>query len=591
MAARFPASWVDELYARADIVQLVSNYLPLKKKGHNYWGLCPFHNEKTPSFSVNPELNVYYCFGCQAGGNIAQFVMDMERLNYPEALAFLAKQANLPIPASLETPEDPAVQSQKERMYQANEAAARYYHDMLWKPQGAKILSYLRSREVDDAAIRKFGLGAGSQEWDGLSTHLGSLGFSQDEMRLAGLIAAKDNHHYDMFRDRVMFPILNVYGKVLGFGGRAMGDAQPKYLNTADTPIFNKRYGVYAANLLRSQRGLQRIILVEGYMDVISLAARGIEGVVATLGTALTQEQARFLKRFAPEIWLAYDGDEAGQMAIERAIEVFAQEMIPVKVLQFPEGMDPDDVIRKQGIDAFMTLKPISSYLFGMRRIEKRMDLSDQDGRMEYAKACASLLSSVRDPVELDLYLKELALKSGFDKDVLLAQMNVAGGRAQKVKRQEEEKKAIRKPALLPDENGTAAEQALISLLSSGYLPDNFLKADDFFSPHFRTIAEKLLDGQTPSAVMADLESESLRSLAGKLFMRENMNDRETALAAAEECLSTLRRQMIGRKLDSLKKMMEKQDTDEKQESLREIMKLTNELSNLKRSSLDRKEV
>lgn len=591
MAGRFPASWVDELYARADIVQLVSTYLPLKKKGHNYWGLCPFHNEKTPSFSVNPELNVFYCFGCQAGGNIAQFVMDMERLNYPEALAFLAKQTNLPIPASLETPEDPAVQSQKERLYQANEAAARYYHDILWKPQGAKILSYLRSRDLDDAAIRKFGLGAGSQEWEGLSTHLESLGFSREEMRLAGLIAVKDNHHYDMFRDRVMFPILNVYGKVLGFGGRAMGDAQPKYLNTADTPIFNKRYGVYAANLLRNQRNLQRIILVEGYMDVISLMARGVQGVVATLGTALTQEQARFLKRFAPEIWLAYDGDDAGQLAIERAIDVFNQEMIPVKVLQFPEGMDPDDMIRKQGIDAFTKLKPISPYLFGMRRVEKRLDLSEQEGRTEYAKACSALLSSVGDPVELDLFLKELAVKSGFDKDVLLAQMNVAGSRVQKVRRQQDEKMSKRKPAHVSQAEGTAAEQALISLLASGYLPENFLKADDFLSPAFCDIAQKMLEGQSPSAIMANLENDSLRSLAGKLFIRENSDDRETALAAAEECLSTLRQQRIGRELDLLRKSMEKQDAEEKQESLREYMRLSSQLSKMSRSSADRKEV
>ncbi len=575
MALRFPSSWIDELYARADIVQLVNNYLPLKKKGHNFWGLCPFHNEKTPSFSVNQELNVYYCFGCKAGGNIAQFVMEMERLSYPEALEYLAKQVGFPLPKTMAVKEDEALQSLKERIYLANEAAARYYHEMLWKPEGEKVLSYLRQRKMDDNTIRKFGLGASNQGWDSLSATLQHQGFTLEEMQQAGLIAVKEKHHYDMFRDRVMFPIINLYGKVLGFGGRALGDAQPKYLNTADTPVFNKRYGVYAANLLRKQRNLKRILLVEGYMDVISLMQHGMQGVVATLGTALTSEQARFLKRFAPEVWIAYDGDEAGQMAIERAIEVFRQEEIPAKVLQFPDGLDPDDMISRHGVDALHKLQPITDISFTLRRLEKKMDMSTQDGRTSYAKQAAKILTAVQDPVELDLYLKELALRSG----ILTTR-----------KRDTELKAARVKPRRMTNE-GNAAEQMLLGLLAAGKLPPDFISREDFITDTYQEIATRLLLGEQPVKIMTTIEDDATRSLVGKLFTQEAIEDPDKALAAAEECLNTLRRQRITEQIDTLKKAMETQTQEEKVATLQEIMRLTVELSNAQRAHSKRKEV
>ncbi len=591
MALRFPSSWVDELYARVDIVQLVSNYLPLKKKGQNFWGLCPFHNEKTPSFSVNQELNVYYCFGCKAGGNIAQFVMEMERLTYPEALEYLAKQINFPLPVTMANKEDEALQSLKERIYLANEAAARYYHDMLWKPEGERVFTYLRQRKMDDNTIRKFGLGASNQEWDSLATTLQHQGFTLEEMKQAGLISVKEKHHYDMFRDRLMFPIINVYGKVLGFGGRALGDVQPKYLNTADTPVFNKRYGVYAANLLRNQRNLKRILLVEGYMDVISLVQHGMQGVVATLGTALTNEQARFLKRFAPEVWIAYDGDEAGQMAIERAIEVFRQEEIPVKVLQFPEGMDPDDMINRFGVDAFHKLRPITDISFALRRLEKKMDMSTQEGRTSYAKQAAQILTAVQDPVELDLYLKELALRSGFSRDVLVAQMRVAGSRILNKRKKETELKAVRARPKAISEEGNAAEQTLLMLLAAGKLPEGFISREDFISETYQELATRLLRGEQPVKIMTTMEDETTRSLVGKLFTQETIEEPAKALAAAEECLNTLRRQRISEEIDTLKKTMETQTPEEKVKTLQEIMKLTVELSDAQRAYSKRKEV
>lgn len=581
---RFPSEWVDELYARADIVQTVNNYLPLKKKGHNFWGLCPFHNEKTPSFSVNPELNVYYCFGCKAGGNIVQFIMEMERLTYPEALEFLAAQVHLPLPKNLVQADDEEKQSQKERLYLANEEAARYFHENLWKKGGERVLSYLRKRAIDDAAIRKFGLGASLADWDGLSNYLADKGFTVEEMRMAGLIAVKENHHFDMFRDRVMFPIINLYGKVLGFGGRALGDAQPKYLNTADTPVFNKRYGVYAANLLRQQRNLAHVLLVEGYMDVISLTRAGIPGVVATLGTALTNEQARLLKRFAPEIWVAYDGDEAGQMAIERAVEIFRQEEIPAKVLKFPAGQDPDDFIKENGFDAFNALRPLTDVAFALKRIEEKGNLSTQEGRVAYAKQCAITLSQVKDPVEMEVYLKEVALRSGFSRDVLLAQIQVAGGRVVAAKQKEAERVSKRLPRRELTDEGMAAEQTLLSLLSSGMLPENFLVAEDFVTEKYRGLAARILSGELPAKVMSSIEDDALRSLVGKLFTQETLTDRDKALSAAEECLGTLKRISLEQEIDALKKRMESESAEEKKTTLQEIMRLTMEKTKLKRT-------
>ncbi|MDO5022980.1 MAG: DNA primase, partial [Eubacteriales bacterium] len=321
MKFRYPQSWIDELYSKIDMVQLTEDYLPLKKKGQNFWGLCPFHNEKTPSFSVNEQMNVYYCFGCHSGGNAVQFVMELERLTYPEALEYLANRFNVPLPQNMVQIDEEAA-SLRDRIYSANEEAAKYYHNLLWTKEGAPVLEYYRKRGLSDATIRKFGLGASSPNWTALLDYLLDKGFTKEELIKAGLIVQKENTSYDMFRGRAMFPILNLHSKVLGFGGRILDKGEPKYINSPDSPVFNKRLGVYGANLIRKTRNLEHVVLAEGYMDVISLTQAGIQWAVATLGTALSNEKSRVLKRFANEIWISYDGDEAGQRATERAIEI-----------------------------------------------------------------------------------------------------------------------------------------------------------------------------------------------------------------------------------------------------------------------------
>lgn len=581
MAGRFPTAWMDDFYSRVDIVQVVSAYVPLKKNGSRYWGLCPFHHEKTPSFSVNGEQNLYYCFGCKAGGNVVQFVEEMEHLTYREAVEYLAKQIHMPIPETQEDPDYERRRSQRERLLGANKAAARWYHAQLWLPENQRILDYLHKRGLDDGTIRKFGLGAAPEEWDALTRALEQQDYTQDELRLAGLTVVKQETRFDMFRSRAIFPIIDAQGQVLGFGGRAMGDAQPKYLNTSDTPVFNKRKGVYAANLLRKQRDLKRVILVEGYMDVVALIQHGVNGVVATLGTALTNEQARLLKRYAPEIWVSYDGDSAGQHAIMRALEIFEQENIRARVLFFPDNLDPDEFIRQRGLDAFEHLRPLKAAEYRMQRAKEDLDLSDDDQRIEYAKRCAQILSKVREPVELETYLQTLAVQTGFSKDVLRQQMGLSIAEANNAKPPRERiirRRAGDAPA------ASMPEKTLIALLVSGLMPKDAVRDTDFDDPQLHMLAQKLLAGSSPAAILAECETEQQRVAYSEAFALNAEITQDNAAAVAEDCLRTIRQARLQRQIDDIRAQLDTCGSAEKADMLKELLTLSNELARLKRA-------
>lgn len=581
MAGRFPTAWMDDFYSRVDIVQVVSAYVPLKKNGSRYWGLCPFHHEKTPSFSVNGEQNLYYCFGCKAGGNVVQFVEEMEHLTYREAVEYLAKQIHMPIPETQEDPDYERRRSQRERLLGANKAAARWYHAQLWLPENQRILDYLHKRGLDDGTIRKFGLGAAPEEWDALTRALEQQGYTQEELRLAGLTVVKQETRFDMFRSRAIFPIIDAQGQILGFGGRAMGDAQPKYLNTSDTPVFNKRKGVYAANLLRKQRDLKRVILVEGYMDVVALIQHGVNGVVATLGTALTNEQARLLRRYAPEIWVSYDGDSAGQHAIMRALEIFEQEDIRARVLFFPDNLDPDEFIRQRGLDAFEHLRPLKAAEYRMQRAKEDLDLSDDDQRIEYAKRCAQILSKVREPVELETYLQTLAVQTGFSKDVLRQQMGLSIAEANNAKPPRERiirRRAGDAPA------ASMPEKTLIALLVSGLMPKDAVRDTDFDDPQLHMLAQKLLAGSSPAAILAECETEQQRVAYSEAFALNAEITQDNAAAVAEDCLRTIRQARLQRQIDNIRAQLDTCGSAEKADMLKELLTLSNELARLKRA-------
>ncbi|MEI3428976.1 MAG: DNA primase [Christensenellales bacterium] len=573
MAGRFPTAWMDDFYSRVDIVQVVSAYVPLKKNGSRYWGLCPFHHEKTPSFSVNGEQNLYYCFGCKAGGNVVQFVEEMEHLTYREAVEYLAKQIHMPIPETQEDPDYERRRSQRERLLGANKAAARWYHAQLWLPENQRILDYLHKRGLDDGTIRKFGLGAAPEEWDALTRALEQQGYTQDELRLAGLTVVKQETRFDMFRSRAIFPIIDAQGQVLGFGGRAMGNAQPKYLNTSDTPVFNKRKGVYAANLLRKQRDLKRVILVEGYMDVVALIQHGVNGVVATLGTALTNEQARLLKRYAPEIWVSYDGDSAGQHAIMRALEIFEQEDIRARVLFFPDNLDPDEFIRQRGSTLSEHLRPLKAAEYRMQRAKEDLDLSDDDQRIEYAKRCAQILSKVREPVELETYLQTLAVQTGFSKDVLRQQMGLSIAEANNAKPPRERiirRRAGDAPA------ASMPEKTLIALLVSGLMPKDAVRDTDYDDPQLHMLAQKLLAGSSPAAILAECETEQQRVAYSEAFALNAEITQDNAAAVAEDCLRTIRQTRLQRQIDDIRAQLDTCGSAEKADMLKELLTLSN---------------
>ena len=579
MAGRYPAPWLEELRARADIVKIIGSYVTLKKNGHRYVGLCPFHNESTPSFHVDSQKQVYHCFGCKAGGSVFQFVMDIEHLSFQEAVALMADQLHMPLP---ELQNDPAYErrrSLKERIYLANKAAAKLYHQQLWQPEGKHILEYLQKRGLSDAVIRRFGIGAALPS-AAIGRKLMNDGFTEEELVQAGLMLKREGRSYDMFRNRAMFPIIDAYGNVLGFGGRAMGDVMPKYLNTSDTPAFNKRYNVFAANLLRKARGLARVILVEGYMDVVALSQFGIDGVAATLGTALTPEQARLLHRFAPEIHIAYDGDRAGQKAILRGLEVLEGENVPVKVLDFPGGLDPDEYIRQEGVEAFHALKPISGVQYRMLRQKEQHDMSTEEGRTEYAKACAAFLRNVKEPVELENHVKRLALETGFTREVLMRQIGVTVS-AEPAKATAPKREGFRQKAKAAAEVDWNA-RTLLAVLATGRLPRDIVAPEEFEDPVLRSLCESLASGQSAAALMEQQVDDAGRAAVGDILSISTEMDDEGLMKMARDCVKKMRIERLERELDYIQKSLPNLPDEERAQETQRAFALMKQLSELK---------
>ena len=585
MAYRIPDSWMDRFYSQLDIVQIVSSYVPLKRNGKRYVGLCPFHHGKTPSFSVTPDKNLYYCFGCKAGGNAVQFVMAMEHLEYLDAVRFLADRMHMPLPEMENDPNYEQRKNKREKLFEINREAARYYHRLLWTDAGKPVLDYFRKRGLDDNVIRKFGLGASGTDRSDLTEELSAKGYNPEDLIEAGLSLKGESTPYDMFRGRAMFPIIDLHGQVLGFGGRRLDSGQPKYLNTSDTPVFNKRYGVFGANLLRKAGDLKRVILVEGYMDVVALSQFGIDGVAATLGTSLTEEQARLLKRFAPEVWISYDGDEAGQRAIMRAIGIFEHEGIPAKVLFFPDGLDPDEFIRQRGVQAFLEIEPMTSVAYLMERSAVGKDLSKDRDRIEYAKVCCGIIRKIRDPVDRDYYLGILSLKTGFKKDVLLAQMS-AGSQTEPLERPSAFQRKPMDKGTSSVVRTTQAERLLFALLASGMLPKGTVSKEDFVSPVPADAAEMLISGKTPDEVIRETDDAASRSAIMEALQTETGDGPETdPLTSAQDCLRLIHQLSSKARLEEIKKQVASMpmDSPERAVAMKQIMELQKEIQLLKK--------
>ena len=426
-----PAAYIQELSRRNDIYDVVSASVSLKRAGRLYKGLCPFHSERTPSFMVYPDTQSFYCFGCGKGGDVIKFTMEINNLTYIEAVRLLAERSGMPLPD-----EDDGQARLKSRILEMNKLAARFFFDNLNSEKGKDARKYLRERMLRDKTIVNFGLGYAPNEWDALYRYLISKGFTEDEITAAYLARRSSNGRaYDIFRNRVMFPIIDLRGNVIAFGGRRLADSDngPKYLNSGDTPVFKKSNGLFALNLAKKS-GSRRFILCEGYMDVIAMHRAGFNYAVATLGTALTQNQAKLISDYADKVIIAYDSDEAGQKATKRAMEIFSREDIGIQVLRMEGAKDPDEYIKKFGAERFeMLIEGANTALdYSIAKIRKNYDISDPTQRAEYLNKACDVLAGMNDTILQDVYCSRLAEETGTDKTAIKTRLDRSIRRARR---------------------------------------------------------------------------------------------------------------------------------------------------------------
>lgn len=431
--------FLDELMNRLDMVDVVSRYVKLDKRGGRWWGCCPFHNEKTPSFTVDPEKKLFYCFGCKEGGGLITFIEKNEKLEFPDAVAYLARMAGMEVPTD---EREKAVYQRRTRLLALNKEAARFFHNNLGKDLSRPAREYMSKRQIDPKMVTRFGLGYAPDEWDGLIKAMGAKGFDKGELLEAGLAVKNEKGHiYDRFRNRLMFPIIDVSGNVLSFGGRVLDDSKPKYLNGPETYIYHKANNLFALNLAKNTKETN-FIVCEGYMDVLMMHQAGFDNAVASLGTALTDEQCDLLKKRTNEVVLSYDTDEAGQKATERAIELLRARDMKIRILRVKGAKDPDEFIKKYGSDAFRALLSGSenSSAYKLEKIRSQYDLSQDDQKLSFLNEAIAMVSGFRSSIEAEIYVGKLAEMTGIRRETIESELKKSLAR----KRRQAEKRELR---------------------------------------------------------------------------------------------------------------------------------------------------
>ena len=550
----FSDQFLDEVVARNDIADVVSGYVTLTRKGGNLFGLCPFHNEKTPSFSVAPDKQIYHCFGCKKGGGVINFIMEIEGLSFPEAVEFLAKRANIPLPAEDEARSN--ADRLRRRVLELNRAAARWYYDQLQLPQGAAVQAYLDKRQIRRGIAVRFGMGASLDQWDALLRAMTDKGFTKQELLASGLVVnGKNGGLYDKFRNRLMLPVIDVRGDVVGFGSRVIDKSEPKYMNTTETVAYSKRRVLYGLNLAKKTKR-PNMILCEGNLDVVTLHQAGFDNAVACMGTALTQEQIRLLSRFTRELVLCYDNDGAGQMATDRALELLQNSEFTVKVLRLPQRLvdghyvkqDADDFIKYQGRDAFEQLLSGSAngIEFTMSEIAAKYDLKDDKGRIAYAGEIAETLCKLNDPVEREVYTTRAAETASLPAEAMRMEVQRAAKRVQAKARKAQERQEMNPiSALQPADRSiryqnvrsALAEEGVIRLLmqdESLFPPEMPVQPEEFSSPLLGRIYGELWQRRghaSMAALAAVLTPEEMNHLTALLQKPESAANAPQALA------------------------------------------------------------
>ena len=470
-----PESFLAELTSRNDIESVTSAYVNLKRRGRTLVGLCPFHGEKTPSFTVYPETASFYCFGCGAGGDVITFIKRIENLDYMDAVRFLADRAGLKMPEN--THVDDAVSKLRVRVLELNREAARFFHEQLYAPVGEEALAYFHRRGYTDKTIRHFGLGFAPNDFHALRDAMRAKGFHDEELLAAFLCNKKNNSVYDVFRNRVIIPIIDIRGNVIAFGGRVLDDSKPKYVNTSDTVVFQKSRNLFALNFAKA-KAADELLLCEGYMDVIAMHQAGFTNAVAALGTSFTEEHATLIARYTSNVTLLFDADGAGQKAAKRAIDILRKTGVHIRVVNIPDGKDPDEFIRKNGAEHFKLLLERASNDIEYRLIDigKQYALSTAAGQAEYLGAAAEMLATLQSPIEQDVYAGKLAESMKVSKQAILAQIKQISDRKARRERRSHThltrvmRESARATAQVNPEAGqnpraTGAEEHLIGLL------------------------------------------------------------------------------------------------------------------------------
>ncbi len=522
----FPESFLQELADRNDITDVVGSYVRLtKRSGSNLFGLCPFHSEKTPSFSVSPDKQIYHCFGCGKGGSVINFIMEIENLSFPEAVEFLARRCGMDIPDD----RDQEARKGRERLLALNKEAARFFHTKLLSPDGAPARDYIARRQLLGSVVKNFGLGYAPESWYDLVNAMREKGFSDFELVSAGLANANKSGKgvHDIFRSRLMFPIIDTRGSVIGFSGRILGDGEPKYLNTRETPVFNKSRNLFALNLAKKSKN-GYILLAEGNIDVVSLHQAGFDSAVASLGTSLTPEQARLISRYTNEVVIAYDNDAAGQKAAQRAIGILENLDLKVKVLRMTGAKDPDEFIKEKGADAFKNLLEGSEnhVEYRLSEVMGKYNTDIPEEKVTCLKEAAALIASLPGAVEREVYSMRVAEKCGISADAMKAE--VAQARKKKLyfaKRQQEKDASRLSRAAQPagkniryeNSRSALAEEGVLRLLylDPGLFRDEPISASDFSSPLLARFFEVLLDKMRAHAPL------SMAALSGSFSPEE----------------------------------------------------------------------
>ena len=568
---RYSEELIEEVRSRNDIVDVISGYVKLKKSGSNYFGLCPFHNEKSGSFSVSPSKQMYYCFGCGAGGNVITFIMEYENYTFMEAVRMLAERAGIELPQMEETPEERKSRDIRSQLLEINKHAAVYYFHQLRGQNGSTAMNYLKKRELGDETIQRFGLGYSSMYSDDLYRYIKSKGYKDDILKESGLFTYGDGKVTDKFWNRVMFPIMDMNNRVIGFGGRVMGDGKPKYLNSPETKLFDKSRNLYGLNIARTSRK-PNIIICEGYMDVISLHQAGFNQAVASLGTALTSGQASLMKRYTDQVLITYDSDGAGVKAALRAIPILKEAGLTTKVINMKPYKDPDEFIKGLGAEAFQERidKAQNSFMYEISAMEQNYDLTDPDSKTRFFNEVAGRIVGFEEELERNNYIEAVADKYMVSMDALKAMVGNYGNRVGIVKDRPDSRRTSSSHKEKEDGISQAQKILLTWLVQDMSLYPKvaaYLSPDDFIEEPFHDVAvrlyEQLDNGQiNPAAIISTFDDGETQKKVASIFNRE----------LAEE-LSDSERE---RALNQTVKKIKKNSLDIKSRSVTDVAQLQN---------------